>query len=194
MSVTDIFPVGPDYPVDVETLDGVLRQQAHDGQQFERPLRADVRRFLLEFRSRPTAELQQIIAFQRRMRDQVFLFHHKVWERGSWNLLGIDAEAERTGTTTFYLYKSDGFDQLFPLAHLGVAPGDTLIISAELKNDTSDRLEQTVDPLLCPHYSDVANEVIPTVPQVWPGLVVAETIKAGATSHNKDLIQCHSSP
>jgi len=132
MSVTDIFPIGPDYPVAVDVLDGVLRQQSHDGRQFARPLRADRRQFRLEFRSRPTTELQQIIAWSRRFRDDVFLFHHKVWERGSWNLLGLDAEAEHEVPNAYFYnrFKTPG---AVTLAELGLKAGDKVSFGGDAK-------------------------------------------------------------
>ena len=136
MSVLDIFPVDPDYPVAVDILDGVLRQQSHDGRQFARPLRADRRQFRLEFHSRPTTELQQIIAWSRRFRDQVFLLHHKVWERGSWNILGIDAEAEHiTGDLyNFNRFKTPG---AVTLTDLGLKVGDILSFGGEARVDNA---------------------------------------------------------
>ena len=133
MSVTDLFPIDPDYPVAVDILDGVLRQQSHDGRQFARPLRADRRQFRLEFRSRPTTELQQIIAWQRRMRDQVFLFEHRVWERGSWNLLGLDAEAEHQTVNEYRYNRFKRLNVAVTLAELGLKVGDPFSFGGDVK-------------------------------------------------------------
>lgn len=80
MAETDVFPdIGWDYPLDVPSLDGVLRQRAQDGTPFSRIVRPDLRVFELVRRAATTDQREQLVAFYRQHQDQFFRFDHKVW-------------------------------------------------------------------------------------------------------------------
>lgn len=80
MAETDLFPdIGWDYPLDVPTIDGVLRQKAGDGSIQSRIQLPDVRLFELARRDATTDEREQIEAFHRRLQAGFFRFDHKVW-------------------------------------------------------------------------------------------------------------------
>ncbi len=80
MAETDVFPdIGWDYPLDVPSIDGVLRQKAEDGSIQSRIQRPDVRLFDLVRRDATTDEREQVEAFHRRLQADFFRLDQKVW-------------------------------------------------------------------------------------------------------------------
>ena len=80
MAETDLFPdIGWDYPLDVPSIDGVLRQKAGDGSIQSRIQRPDVRLFELVRRDATTDQREQIEAFHRRLQAGFFRFDHIAW-------------------------------------------------------------------------------------------------------------------
>lgn len=80
MSETDVFPdIGWDYPLDVPSIDGVLREKAEDGSIQSRIQRPDVRLFDLVRRDATTDEREQVEAFHRRLQADFFRLDQKVW-------------------------------------------------------------------------------------------------------------------
>jgi len=80
MSEGDVFPdIGWDYPLDVPSIDGVLRQKAEDGSIQSRIQRPDVRLFDLVRRDATTDEREQVEAFHRRLQADFFRLDQKVW-------------------------------------------------------------------------------------------------------------------
>lgn len=141
MAKTDIFPpqgIFAQYPLNVIRLPGVIRETGTSGRVFQRQ-RAPSRRLLtLEF-DLTTEQLMEIQTFYNRLQARPFVFRHGAIAQGSWNLLGLDAEAEHSGTASggFYWLKYDGGDIEFPLGKLGLKVGDILSLSGEIKTSAA---------------------------------------------------------
>jgi len=79
MPESDIFPLDPDYPVEVVTLPGTLLQEAESGRALARLVRPDRRLFRLALRARSTDDIEQLRDWYARFRAGYFVFEHKVW-------------------------------------------------------------------------------------------------------------------
>ncbi len=139
MANTDVMPeLAWDYPLAMRQLGGVIREPAVSGRMFSRLVRPSLRQIELVSRSMALSDLKTLRAFYARLAKEMFIFRHPVHSQGSWNLLGLDAEAEHSGTAQFFYqyvgpYTVGGFGNLFRLSELGLKVGDALSLSAELK-------------------------------------------------------------
>ena len=81
MSVSDIFPVDPDYTVTRAKESNVLRGRVESAREFFRQKAAPRRVFVLVFQRRAKADWDSIEQFRLRMMTDFFTFHDKTADR-----------------------------------------------------------------------------------------------------------------
>ena len=81
MSVSDIFPVDPDYTVTRAKESNVLRGRVESAREFFRQKAAPRRVFVLVFQRRAKADWDSIEQFRLKMMTDFFTFHDKTADR-----------------------------------------------------------------------------------------------------------------
>jgi len=110
MAETDQFPLDADYVIPDLWTEGVLRTQADSGRQFSRLKRPPQRTWTLEFRSRPTADKDSVLAFYRRLEKSYFRWAHKVYSVLSGSYVIRYFPVEFAGPPQFELVATEYWD------------------------------------------------------------------------------------
>jgi len=76
---TDVFPLTPDYEVEIEDRDGVLRMESESRARILVQRQVPQRIFTLPFRGRSTDQVEQLRDWKRRFAASFFRFDHKTW-------------------------------------------------------------------------------------------------------------------
>lgn len=79
MAETDTFPLDPDFDIEHDESDGVVRQIAEGGRSIQWQQRPAVRTFTLPFKDRSTDDVETLRDWKRRFAASFFALNHKTW-------------------------------------------------------------------------------------------------------------------
>ncbi|MFQ5695667.1 MAG: hypothetical protein ACE5HB_06740, partial [Terriglobia bacterium] len=110
MASTDVFPLDPNYAVRRGMISGVLEALADSGRRFGRQKRPNLRTWELEYRGRPTSEVEQLRDFYHRLRNDYFVLDDKVYNENAGAFVSRRFPVEWASELDESLFTPDGYN------------------------------------------------------------------------------------